>query len=90
MARIEPIEQDEAHGERRAALDEVVAAHGRATNMKRTLARSPVALRSLMTWYDLRDEVVTFLGERPTVAVCPCDLGGDGLPGLLDLLSPAA
>ena len=49
------------------ALDEVVAAHGRATNMKRTLARSPVALRSLMTWYDLRDEVVTFLGERATV-----------------------
>ena len=67
MARIEPIEQEEAQGERRAALDEVVAAHGRATNMKRTLARSPVALRSLMTWYDLRDEVVVFLGERATV-----------------------
>ena len=67
VARIEPIEQDEAHGERRTALDEVVAAHGRATNMKRTLARSPVALRSLMTWYDLRDEVVTFLGERATI-----------------------
>ena len=32
--------------------------------MKRTLARSPVALRSLMTWYDLRDEVAAFLGER--------------------------
>jgi alkylhydroperoxidase family enzyme len=34
--------------------------------MKRTLARSPVALRALMTWYDLRDEVVRFLGERLT------------------------
>ena len=45
----------------------MVAAHGRATNMKRTLARSPVALRSLMTWYDLRDEVVAFLGERATL-----------------------
>jgi alkylhydroperoxidase family enzyme len=67
VARIEPIEQEQAHGESRVALDEVVAAHGRATNMKRTLARSPVALRSLMTWYDLRDEVVTFLGERATV-----------------------
>ncbi len=44
-----------------------MAAHGRATNMKRTLARSPVALRSLMTWYDLRDEVVTFLGQRATL-----------------------
>ena len=67
MARIEPIDERRAHGESRAALDAVVAAHGRTTNMKRTLARSPVALRSLMTWYDLRDEVVKFLGERATV-----------------------
>jgi alkylhydroperoxidase family enzyme len=67
VARIEPIDDEKAVGARRAALDEVVAARGRATNMKRTLARSPVALRSLMTWYDLRDEIVTFLGERATV-----------------------
>ncbi len=67
MARIEPIDQTQAEGERREALDGVVAAHGRATNMKRTLARSPVALRSLMTWYDLRDEVARFLGDRATV-----------------------
>ena len=67
VARIEPIDQTQAEGERREALDGVVAAHGRATNMKRTLARSPVALRSLMTWYDLRDEVARFLGDRATV-----------------------
>lgn len=67
VARIEPIDQAQAQGARRQALDKVVAAHGRATNMKRTLARSPVALRSLMTWYDLRDEVVTFLGQRAAV-----------------------
>ncbi len=67
MARIEPIDPIQAEGERREALDGVVAAHGRATNMKRTLARSPVALRSLMTWYDLRDEVAGFLGDRATV-----------------------
>ena len=67
MARIEPIDQTQAQGEKREALDAVLAAHGRATNMKRTLARSPVALRSLMTWYDLRDEVATFLGERATL-----------------------
>ena len=66
MARIEPIDEKMAQVARREALLEVVAAHGRATNMKRTLARSPVALRSLMTWYDLRDQVVTFLGERAT------------------------
>ena len=67
MARIEPIDQVKAEGERREALEGVVAAYGRATNMKRTLARSPVALRSLMTWYDLRDEVAMFLGDRATV-----------------------
>jgi alkylhydroperoxidase family enzyme len=66
MARIPPLEDADANPESRAALDEIRAAHGRVTNMKRTLARSPIALRALMTWYDLRDEVVPFLGERST------------------------
>ena len=66
MARIPPLDDAEADPAARAVLDDIVAAHGRATNMKRTLARSPVALHALMTWYDLRDEVVPFLGERPT------------------------
>jgi alkylhydroperoxidase family enzyme len=68
MARIPPLEDDgrDASTEGRAALDEIRSAHGRTTNMKRTLARSPVALRALMTWYDLRAEVAPFLGERRT------------------------
>jgi alkylhydroperoxidase family enzyme len=66
MARIPPLDDHEADPEARAALDAITAAHGRVTNMKRTLARSPVALRALMTWYDLREEVVPFLGERLT------------------------
>jgi alkylhydroperoxidase family enzyme len=66
MARISPLDDAEAGPEARAALDAIAAAHGRVTNMKRTLARSPVALRALMTWYDLRAEVVPFLGERLT------------------------
>jgi alkylhydroperoxidase family enzyme len=66
MARISPLQEEGAHPESRAALDQIRTAHGRVTNMKRTLARSPVALRALMTWYDLRDEIVPFLGERPT------------------------
>jgi alkylhydroperoxidase family enzyme len=66
MARIQPLLEDNANPESRAALDEIRAAHGRVTNMKRTLARSPVALHALMTWYDLRNQVVPFLGERPT------------------------
>jgi alkylhydroperoxidase family enzyme len=68
MARISPLQDAnrDATPESRRVLDEIRAAHGRVTNMKRTLARSPVALRSLMTWYNLRDEVVPFLGERST------------------------
>ncbi len=67
MARIPPLEDDEADPAGRAALEGILAAHGRLTNMKRTLARAPVALNALMTWYDLRSEVIPFLGERPTM-----------------------
>src|SRR5207244_3755732 len=42
------------------------AAHGRVTNMKRTLAHAPAALKALMQWYDLHAEVVPFLGARRT------------------------
>ena len=66
MARIPPLQGDDADPASRTALDEIRAARGRVTNMKRTLARAPVALRALMTWYDLRDEVSPFLGERLT------------------------
>src|SRR4030095_2917478 len=47
-------------------LDRQQAAHGRITNMKRTLSRSPAALSALMQWYPLRDEVAEFLGDRTT------------------------
>src|SRR5436189_4022729 len=67
MARIPPLQDAEADPAGRAAVDGILAAHGRVTNMKQTLARSPVALRALMTWYDLRNEVQPFLGERATV-----------------------
>ncbi len=68
MARIPPLQDGdpEATPESRAALEVIRAAHGRATNMKRTLARAPVALHALMTWYDLRDQVLLFLGDRLT------------------------
>ena len=66
MARVPPVRLEEASPPARKLLDDQVAAHGRATNMKRTLAHSPVALASLMTWYDLHAEVKTFLGDRLT------------------------
>jgi alkylhydroperoxidase family enzyme len=66
MPRIEPLEPSEAEPEARAELDRQMAANGRLTNMKRTLAHSGTALHALMTWYPLRDRVVPLLGERAT------------------------
>ena len=68
MARIAPInpDGDGVRPEAKAELDRQLAAHGRVTNMKLTLGRSPAALAALMTWYPLRDEVASFLGERAT------------------------
>jgi len=66
MSRIAPVEVRDAGPEARAELDRQLAAHGRVTNMKRTLAHSATALHALMTWYPLRDRVVEFLGERAT------------------------
>ncbi|HEV3256211.1 MAG TPA: hypothetical protein VG013_04970 [Gemmataceae bacterium] len=66
MARIRPLEYTEVGPPMRAEYDAQTATNGRVTNMKRTLAHSPVAFRALMEWYALRDEVKPFLGERLT------------------------
>ncbi len=66
MARISPISIDEAPPQARAELEHQVAAHGRTTNMKCTLARSPAALAALMQWYTLYDAVLPVLGQRMT------------------------
>ena len=66
MTRIPPAADAAVAPEARRELDRQLAAHGRVTNMKRTLAHSAVALRALMQWYDLHAEVVAFLGPRPT------------------------
>ncbi len=66
MARIPPIAVTEAQGSARAELEHQIAAHGRVTNMKCTLARSPAALAALMQWYALYDVVLPVLGQRLT------------------------
>ena len=66
MPRIRPLAPDQVIGPARAEVDRQLAAHGRVTNMKRTLAHSHVALRALMEWYALEAEVKPFLGERAT------------------------
>jgi len=70
MARIEPVDESSAP----PASRELAAAHaatgGRMTNMKWTLAHSPVALDALLQWYPLYDLLVPVLGERRTWLFC--------------------
>ena len=66
MARVPPLEYEAAGPEMRREYDQQNAAHGRVTNMKRTLGHSPVAFHALMEWYALRDQVAPFLGQRRT------------------------
>lgn len=65
MSRIAPLDYADAPPEAQAAHDEHLRT-ARITNMKRTLLHSVPAFRALMTWYDLRDTVQPFLGERLT------------------------
>jgi alkylhydroperoxidase family enzyme len=64
MARIPPLNYEEAPPDTRRGYDEQMAAHGRVTNMKRTLGHSPAAFRALMEWYPLEAQVIPFLGRR--------------------------
>ena len=70
MARIAPVDETSAP----TASRELAAAHaatgGRMTNMKWTLAHSPVALDALLQWYPLYDELTPVLGERRTWLFC--------------------
>ena len=67
MARIAPLTDAEIPPASRPEFDRQMAAYGRVTNMKRTLARNSVAFESLMTWYPLYDQVQAFLGKRATL-----------------------
>jgi alkylhydroperoxidase family enzyme len=66
MARIPPLEFDDAPPEIRERYADQIRQYGRVTNMKRTLAHEPPAYDALLTWYPLRDRVAQFLGDRDT------------------------
>src|SRR3954452_12639305 len=70
MARIPPVDESSAPPISQDLASAHVATGGRMTNMKWTLAHSPVALDALLQWYPLHDQVVPFLGERRTWLFC--------------------
>ncbi|HEU4560260.1 MAG TPA: hypothetical protein VFS20_20590 [Longimicrobium sp.] len=65
MPRIAPLDHAHMPPDARAAHDRHLQT-ARITNMKRTLLHSVPAFDALMTWYDLRDTVKPFLGDRLT------------------------
>jgi hypothetical protein len=64
MARIAPLDDTSAPDDSRSLAAAHAAAGGRMTNMKWTLAHSPVALDALLQWYPLFDALVPVVGER--------------------------
>src|SRR3954453_23379636 len=70
MARIPPVDESSAPPASRSLASEHLASGGRMTNMKWTLAHSPVALDALLQWYPLHDAVVPVLGERRVWLFC--------------------
>jgi hypothetical protein len=70
MAWIPPLTEPDAPEGSRSLAAAHAATGGRMTNMKWTLAHSPVALEALLQWYPLHDEVAPLLGERRTQLFC--------------------
>jgi hypothetical protein len=56
--------------EQKALYDSQIAAHGRITNMKKTLLNSPLSFKVLMEWYPLRDAVCEFVDGLGVNAFC--------------------
>ena len=70
MPRIAPVDESSAPSGSQELAAAHVATGSRMTNMKWTLAHSPVALDALLTWYPLHDQVAPVLGERRTWLFC--------------------
>lgn len=70
MARIEPVQYEEASAPVREQFDDQISRNGRITNMKKTLLHSLPAFHALMEWYPLRDAAQAFIGERGVNVFC--------------------
>jgi alkylhydroperoxidase family enzyme len=66
MSRIELLPEETAGPLINETLVRLGSEPGSATNMKRTLAHSPVALQALLEWYPLYHRVEGFLNHRET------------------------
>ena len=69
MPRIAKVTPETASPAQKAAWAETAAAHT-ITNMKATLLHSPVAMRAVLEWYALFDEVKRFFTKREAILFC--------------------
>ncbi len=63
MQRIKMVEYADCNTQQKQLYNGQITAHGRITNMKKTLLHSPLSFKVLMEWYPLRDEAAKFLGD---------------------------
>lgn len=66
MSHISMVDYDKLDTEGKSLFDGQIKAHGRITNMKKTLLHNKLAFRVLMEWYPMRDAVAAFLGDFAT------------------------
>ena len=60
-------EYEGASPEVKKGYDDQIAAHGRITNMKRTLLHDVPSFNTYMEWYDMQAAIVPWLGQRPFI-----------------------
>ncbi len=70
MARIQPIEYEEASPAVREQFHYQNQQNGHITNMKRTLLHSLPGYHALMEWFPLRDAALPIIGERGVNLFC--------------------
>lgn len=66
MSRIKMVEYANANNDAKIEIDKQIKAHGRITNMKKTLLNHVPSFKVLMEWYTLRDEVANVIGDFAT------------------------
>lgn len=71
MAFLMPLGDDELTPDAAAASERFLTAHpGTLSNLDRTLLGSASVFDAYTAWFDLRDELVPFLGERAVTLFC--------------------
>ena len=70
MPYISQVKYEGSNQEVKTQFDDQIRRNGKITNMKKTLLHSMPAFNALMEWYELRDAVEPFIGDRGVNFFC--------------------